>query len=134
VSSRNAPKAIGVRVQAEAATRALPKPRFTHLPDEAIVCRCERVSFGELVAFIRDNEVRDANQLKSIRAGMGACGAKTCSALYAAAFRAAGVEMGAVTEGRLRPLVVEVPFGTLAGESGPARAAPELARASGAAR
>jgi sarcosine oxidase, subunit alpha len=134
VSSANATKAIGLRVQGPEATASLPEPRFSSAPDEAIVCRCERVSFGELVAFIRDNEVRDANQLKAIRAGMGACGAKTCSALYAAAFRAAGVEMGAVAEGRLRPLVVEVPLGSLAGESSPARAAPELARASGAAR
>jgi hypothetical protein len=44
---------------------------------------------------------------------MGACGSKTCGPLYAAAFRAAGVDPSAVKEARLRPLAVEVPLGTL---------------------
>jgi Fe-S-cluster-containing hydrogenase component 2/bacterioferritin-associated ferredoxin len=82
-------------------------------PDEAIICRCERVSAGEVRAAIRAG-VRDLNQLKALtRAGMGACGSKTCAPLYAAAFRAAGVDPGSVTEGRLRPLSVEVPLGAL---------------------
>jgi NADPH-dependent 2,4-dienoyl-CoA reductase/sulfur reductase-like enzyme/Pyruvate/2-oxoacid:ferredoxin oxidoreductase delta subunit len=114
VSSANATKAIGIRVQSREATTSLPAPRFSCAPDDAIVCRCERVTFGEIVDFIKENEIRDVNQLKSIRAGMGACGSKTCTPLYAAAFRAAGVDPSAVAEGRLRPLVVEVPLGTLA--------------------
>jgi sarcosine oxidase, subunit alpha len=113
VSSHNAPKAIGLRVQAPAATAALSEPRFCYAPDEAIVCRCERVSFGEIVSYIKENQVRDINQLKSIRAGMGACGSKTCGPLYAAAFRAAGVDPGTVAQARLRPLAVEVPLGSL---------------------
>jgi sarcosine oxidase, subunit alpha len=121
VSSANATKAIGLRVQSREATAALPAPRFSYAPDDAIVCRCERVTFGEIVGFIKENEVRDVNQLKSIRAGMGACGSKTCAPLYAAAFRAAGVDPGVVAEGRLRPLVVEMPLGTLAeSAAGPA--------------
>ena len=72
------------------------------------------MAFGEIVDFIKENEVRDVNQLKSIRAGMGACGSKTCAPLYAAAFRAAGVDPKTVAEARLRPLVVEMPLGTLA--------------------
>jgi len=114
VSAANATKAIGLRVQRPEATAALREPRFSYAPDEAILCRCERVSFGEIVRFIRENEVRDLNQLKSIRAGMGACGSKTCAPLYAAAFRAAGVDPSRVAEGRLRPLEVEVPLGALA--------------------
>ena len=113
VSSTNATKAIGLRVQAPEATACLPQPRFTYAPAQAIVCRCERVSFGEIVSYIKENEARDVNQLKSIRAGMGACGSKTCGPLYAAAFRAAGVDPGMVQEARLRPLAVEVPLGTL---------------------
>jgi NADPH-dependent 2,4-dienoyl-CoA reductase/sulfur reductase-like enzyme/Pyruvate/2-oxoacid:ferredoxin oxidoreductase delta subunit len=114
VSSANATKAIGLRVQRREATAALPAPLFSYVPDDAIVCRCERVAFGEIVDFIKENEVRDVNQLKSIRAGMGACGSKTCAPLYAAAFRAAGVDPKTVAEARLRPLVVEMPLGTLA--------------------
>jgi sarcosine oxidase, subunit alpha len=91
---------------------------MTRPADDARVCRCERVTFGEIVGFIKENGIRDVNQLKSIRAGMGACGSKTCSPLYAAAFRAAGVDPGSVAEGRLRPLVVEMPLGTLAASAG----------------
>jgi NADPH-dependent 2,4-dienoyl-CoA reductase/sulfur reductase-like enzyme/ferredoxin len=115
VSSANATKAIGLRVQAAAASSPLAQSRFSYAPDDAILCRCERIRFGEVVAFIRENKVTDVSQLKSIRAGMGACGSKTCGPLYAAAFRAAGVDPRLVTEARLRPLSVEVPLGTLAG-------------------
>jgi sarcosine oxidase, subunit alpha len=114
VSSANAAKAIGLRVQAPDATAALGEPRFSSAPDEATVCRCEHISFGEIVRYIRENEVRDVNQLKAIRAGMGACGSKTCGPLYDAAFRAAGVDSKTVTAGRLRPLELELPLGALA--------------------
>jgi sarcosine oxidase, subunit alpha len=113
VSAANATKAIGLRVQKVEATASLPEPRFSSAPDEAIVCRCERLSFGEIVAYIRENEIRDVNQLKALRAGMGACGSKTCAPLYAAVFRAAGVDPAQVSEGRLRPLEIEVPLGVL---------------------
>ena len=114
VSSANATRAIGLRVQSLEAIAALPEPRFSHAPDEAIVCRCERVSYGEILRFIRENDIRDVNQLKAIRAGMGACGSKTCAPLYASVFRAAGVDPSGVAEARLRPLSLEVPLGTLA--------------------
>ena len=114
VSAANAPKAIGIRVQAPEATASLPSPRFSCAADDAIVCRCERVSFGELVRFVKENGIRDINQLKSIRAGMGACGSKTCSTIYPAVFRAAGVDPAEVTAGSLRPLAVEVPMGDIA--------------------
>jgi sarcosine oxidase, subunit alpha len=91
-------------------------------PDEAIVCRCERVTFGELVRFIRENRVADVRQLKSIRAGMGACGSKTCGSLYAAAFRAAGVDPASAAPASLRPLELEVALGEVpGGRSGSAR-------------
>ncbi len=118
VSAANAPRAIGVRVQPEAATKALPAPRFEYLPDEAIVCRCERVTVGEIVAFVRENAVRDINQLKSIRVGMGACGSKTCSVLLPQVLRKAGLDPAAVERGSLRPLNMEVPMGALVNEGG----------------
>jgi len=118
VSADNAPRAIGIRVQPDEATQALPIPRFEYLPNEAIVCRCERVTVGEIVAFIKDNEVRDVNQLKTIRVGMGACGSKTCSALLPQLFRKAGVDPASTTAGTLRPLMLEVPMGDLVNEGG----------------
>jgi sarcosine oxidase, subunit alpha len=123
VSAANAPRVIGLRIQRPEAAASAPAPGFPAVPDDAIVCRCERVTFGELVAFVRENGVRDVNQLKSIRAGMGACGSKTCSTLYPAVFRAAGVDPAGVEPGTLRPLSVELPMRDVV--------APAAARAAG---
>lgn len=85
------------------------------LTDDLIVCRCERVSLAEIKAIIQSG-VHDMNEIKAItRAGMGACGGKTCSSLIKRAFRELGVPMSEVTENVARPMFVEVPFGVLAG-------------------
>ena len=85
------------------------------LEDEVIVCRCERVTASELRALVRSG-VRDVNELKArTRAEMGACGAKTCSALIARLFREEGVAASEVTPGVRRPPFVEVPLGVFAG-------------------
>ena len=119
LSAAAAPRVIGVRVQPEAATRPLPAASYSYLPDDAIVCRCERVTVREIVDFIRANEVRDVNQLKTIRVGMGACGSKTCSALLTPLFRKAGVDPALVTPGSLRPLMLEAGMGELVNEQLP---------------
>jgi len=60
--------------------------------------------------------VRDINQLKAIsRAGMGACGAKTCRPMIWRIFQEEGVDVGQVTDRVDRPLFVEVPIGYFAG-------------------
>jgi NADPH-dependent 2,4-dienoyl-CoA reductase/sulfur reductase-like enzyme/NAD-dependent dihydropyrimidine dehydrogenase PreA subunit len=84
-------------------------------PDEAIICRCERITAGEIRAAIRTG-VRDINQLKALtRAGMGACGSKTCRPMIWRIFQEEGIDAGTVTDRVDRPLFVEVPIGTLAG-------------------
>ena len=88
------------------------------LPDSAIICRCERVSAGEIREAIRDG-CRDLNQLKAItRAGMGACGSKTCHSMILRIFREEGVDLGDVTDRTDRPLFIEVPLGSFAGIEG----------------
>jgi len=83
------------------------------LADEAIVCRCERVTAGEIRKWIRRGIV-DMNELKAItRAGMGACGGKTCNLLIQRIFREEGIKD--VVPGTPRPLFVEVPLGIFAG-------------------
>ncbi len=83
--------------------------------DETIVCRCERVSLGEIRRQIRAG-VRDLNQLKAVtRAGMGACGAKTCSVMLMNIFRSEGVDPKTVTAFTRRPLFVEAPLGVFSG-------------------
>ena len=79
--------------------------------DETIICRCERVSLGEIRKAIRGG-MRDLNQLKAVtRAGMGACGSKTCSTLLLNVFRSEGVDLKEVTGFTRRPLFVEAPLG-----------------------
>ncbi|OGR43724.1 MAG: sulfurtransferase [Elusimicrobia bacterium GWA2_61_42] len=79
--------------------------------DETIICRCERVSLGEIRRAIRSG-MRDLNQLKAVtRAGMGACGSKTCSSLLMNIFRSEGVDPKEVTAFTRRPLFVEAPLG-----------------------
>ncbi|MBN2126535.1 MAG: FAD-dependent oxidoreductase [Deltaproteobacteria bacterium] len=84
-------------------------------PDEAVICRCERITAGQIRQAIRGG-VRDMNQLKALtRAGMGACGSKTCRPMIWRIFEEEGVDIGEVTDRVDRPLFVEVPMGVLAG-------------------
>jgi sarcosine oxidase, subunit alpha len=104
----------GVRVQEPcgdgASDVAMPHPAA-----DDVVCRCERVRAGELRAWIRSGE-RDVNAIKALtRAGLGACGAKTCAPLITRLFAEAGVPAEEVTPGVRRPLFVEVPLGVFAG-------------------
>jgi len=88
-----------------------PKCGVKELEDSVIICRCERVSLGEIRRAIRGG-VRDMNQLKAVtRAGMGACGAKTCENLILSIFRSEGVDLKDVTGFSKRPLFIEVPLG-----------------------
>ena len=90
-------------------------------PDNAIVCRCERITAGEIKTAIRKG-VRDMNQLKALtRAGMGACGSKTCRPMIWRIFEEEGIDLGTVTDRVDRPLFVEVPIGILAGAYGGSR-------------
>jgi len=113
VSRTNAPRAIGIRVQPESATQSLAVPRFSYLPDNAIVCRCERITVKEIKEYITSHAVTDINQLKTIRVGMGACGSKTCSVLLPQIFRQCGIDPAQVTKGTQRPLVMEVSIGDI---------------------
>ncbi len=115
-----APKAYakriaGMRVQApEEVGSPLPEA-VERLDDDTIICRCERVTAGEIRDLIRAG-CRDMNEIKAVtRAGMGACGGKTCTSLIKRLFREEGVPLDEVTENVRRPLFVEVPLGVFAG-------------------
>jgi ferredoxin len=98
-----------------------------HMTDDEVICRCERVTAGEIRALIRAG-VRDMNHIKGVtRAGMGACGGKTCTNLIKRLFREEEVPLERVIESTRRPLFVEVPLGAFAGVAigeGPAEEAP----------
>jgi NADPH-dependent 2,4-dienoyl-CoA reductase/sulfur reductase-like enzyme/Fe-S-cluster-containing hydrogenase component 2/bacterioferritin-associated ferredoxin len=109
-----AKRAVGIQVQSQP-LQTESVPDTSGIADEAVICRCERITAGEIRAAIRDG-VRDLNHLKAInRTGMGACGAKTCRTLVWGIFRDEGVDLKETTDRIDRPLFVEVPLGTLAG-------------------
>jgi NADPH-dependent 2,4-dienoyl-CoA reductase/sulfur reductase-like enzyme/Fe-S-cluster-containing hydrogenase component 2/bacterioferritin-associated ferredoxin len=111
-----AKRAAGIWVQEH---RADPLSMYAKAPppDEAVLCRCERVTAGDIRAAIRAG-VRDLNQLKALtRAGMGACGSKTCRPMIWRLFKEEGVDLGTVTDRVDRPLFVEVPIAAFAGEA-----------------
>lgn len=88
---------------------------------EAIVCRCERVTDGQIVELIRAG-YRDLNQIKSaLRAGMGACGGKNCAELILRLFQQEGVDLKEVKLPVHRPPETELPLEVFAGvkEKGP---------------
>lgn len=85
------------------------------MADDEIVCRCERVTAGEIRSWIRQG-VRDLNELKTLtRSGMGACGGKTCPSLIKRIYREEGIPLDQVTDFTKRPLMMEVPLGAFAG-------------------
>lgn len=118
----NAPHEIaqqiaGINVQDENVTHPLDH-YVTHIEDDTIVCRCEHVTAGEVRTLIRAG-YRDMNEIKTVsRAGMGACGGKTCVSLILRLFREEGITHEEITEYSKRPVFVEVPLGILAGANG----------------
>ena len=121
-----APTIAGLRMQEPSIGEALPEA-VAPLRDHDIVCRCERVTAGEIRTLIRAGH-RDMNEIKALtRAGMGACGGKTCRTLIRRLFRECGVPEDAIIDAVPRPLFVEVPVGTLAGAKSPQSAASNAA-------
>ena len=61
---------------------------------------------------------RDINEIKTVtRACMGACGAKTCTAIIHRLFREEGIPVDEVVESSKRPVFIEVPLGIFAGSN-----------------
>lgn len=109
-----APRISGIRVQEPWVSEAL-EENVTRIEDDTIVCRCERVTAGEIRDLIRKG-CRDMNEIKAVtRAGMGACGGKTCTLLIQRLFREEGVPLDEITDNVKRPLFMEVPLGVFAG-------------------
>ena len=81
------------------------------LTDDVIICRCERVTAGEIREFVREG-FTDMNAIKfPTRAMMGACGSKTCANLIKRIFKEEGIPESKVVENVHRPLFMEVPLG-----------------------
>ncbi len=109
-----AKRIAGIQIQEEWVSE--PMDHYVErITDDTVVCRCERVTAGEIRALIRRG-FRDINEIKAVtRAGMGSCGAKTCNALIQRLFRDEGIAGSEVTDATKRPLFMEVPLGVFAG-------------------
>jgi len=104
-----APRIAGIR--SKEVHQSQPMNQYVQvIPDEAVICRCERVSAGEIRRLIRAG-YRDINEIKAItRAAMGACGSKTCNSLIHRLFRDEGITTSEITDQTRRPVFIEVPL------------------------
>jgi len=104
----------GIRVQERQVSEPL-EQYVQRISDDTIVCRCERVTAAEIRELIRRG-YRDVNEIKAVtRAGMGACGSKTCASLIRRLFLDEGIKDAEVVDGVKRPLFMEAPLGVFAG-------------------
>jgi bacterioferritin-associated ferredoxin len=109
-----AKRIAGIQIQEQWVTQPMDQ-YVERMTDDTIVCRCERVTAGEIRDLIRQG-YRDINEIKAVsRAGMGSCGAKTCTALIHRLFRDEGIPDAEVVDQTPRPLFMEVPLGVFAG-------------------
>ena len=71
--------------------------------DSVLVCRCNEITRGEIVASIREG-ARTVDEVKRMtRAGMGICQGRTCSRLVADLIRReTGLPMDKITPARAR--------------------------------
>ena len=106
-----AERIAGIQLGKMAVSKNENKNKNTEKP-ETIICRCERVSEKEIRDLIRSG-VHDLNLLKAItRAGMGACGGKTCESLILQIMREEGVSQEEIVPLSKRPLAMEITLST----------------------
>jgi Fe-S-cluster-containing hydrogenase component 2/bacterioferritin-associated ferredoxin len=107
--------AVGIKLIKSIYTEPMDLYQQSYTDDDIIVCRCERVTVGEIRKWIRYG-VHDFNELKALtKAGMGACGGKTCTSLINRIFQEEGIEQDSIIPGTTRPVFIEVPMGAFAG-------------------
>ena len=113
--SEMAKKAVAIKLLRTSYNEPIESYQKSFTEDDTIVCRCERVSVGEIRKWIKSG-IKDFNELKALtKAGMGSCGSKTCNPLIYQIFREEGIPIGDITPGTKRPLFIEVPMGLFAG-------------------
>ena len=110
-----AQKVVSFTIQDKKESRQLTqKIPHDHIQDDEIVCLCERVTAGQ-IRYLVQKGITDMNQIKAVsRAGMGACGSKTCDNLIKQIFKAEKVSQKSIVNNVRRPLFIEVPLGKFA--------------------
>jgi len=92
-----------------------PPAWITNPPDDAIVCRCEEVTAGEVRRMTKLGCL-GPNQTKAFsRCGMGPCQGRMCGSTVAAILAAEnGLDPEEVGQYRIRPPLKPVPIGAIA--------------------
>jgi len=110
VPTSEAEKVAGIRLF-EPPMPTKGKPATPTDDSDTIVCRCERITKGEIVRYIRENNCTDFNALKAgLRVGMGPCGGKTCTELVMRIFKQVLGRDAKVEPHSERPFTQEVPL------------------------
>ena len=83
--------------------------------DELIICRCERVKFGQIQSAIHSCGAQTVNQIKkATRAGMGLCQGRTCAKVIESILASEGDTPAGTEAYRARPPVRAIAAGILA--------------------
>lgn len=86
------------------------------MKNDVIICRCEDVTYGEIVKAIQSGLTTTEEVKRLLRCGMGPCQGRTCSRLIAGIIaRETGKKISQVELPRSRPPVRPVEIRTLAG-------------------
>ena len=90
------------------------------MKDDVVICRCEDVTYGEIVAAV-DAGLTDTEEIKRVlRCGMGPCQGRTCSRIIARIIaERTGKRPSEVRLPVVRPPSRPVEIGTLAEEAPP---------------
>jgi thioredoxin reductase len=83
---------------------------YTIMDEETIVCRCESITAGEILAGLDFFGYRNINEIKRTRAGMGLCQAKTCESIVAQLMIHKGIPVEEVGYLGLRPPLSPMPM------------------------
>lgn len=82
---------------------------------DVIICRCEDVTYGEIVDVINEGLTTTEEIKRVLRCGMGPCQGRTCSRLIARIIaEKTGVKIADVPYPAVRPPTRPVEIGTLA--------------------
>lgn len=82
---------------------------FTIMDRETIVCRCERITAGEILDGI-EKGWRNINELKRTRIGMGPCQGRICESIVAELMRQNGIPPEESGYLNIRPPITPVPM------------------------
>jgi bacterioferritin-associated ferredoxin len=90
----------------------VPVQRLGELPDDVVVCRCERITVGDVRRAISRFGAEDVNRVKSFsRAGMGRCQSRYCDDNVRAIVAAVkGVPAASLAPQRCQPPIKPIPI------------------------